>query len=127
VSGRTRADSAPNGERRRHERRGRRAERIAALYLRLRGYRILERRFKVPSGEIDLVARKGKRLAFVEVKMRADLEACEASITPKLRARVRRAAEIWLSRNAAYQEFDLGFDVIFMRPRKWPVYLKDSI
>ena len=42
-------------------------------------------------------------------------------------ARVRRAAEIWLSRNAAYQEFDLGFDVIFMRPRKWPVYLKDSI
>lgn len=127
MSGSGRSHSAPDGERQRHEQRGRRAEWWAALYLTMHGYRIIERRFKVHAGEIDLIARKGRRIAFIEVKMRADRESCEASITPKLRARVRRAAEIWLSRNAAYQEFDLGFDVIFIRPRKWPVYLKDSI
>ncbi len=127
MSGERGFEPSASEARQRHERRGRRAELIAAYYLRFRGYRILERRFKVPAGEIDLIARKGRRLAFVEVKMRADLETCEASITPKLQARVRRAADIWLARNAAYQGHDVSFDIIFIRPRKWPLHLKDSM
>ena len=57
------------------ERRGRRAENLASLYLRLKGWRILARRARVPGGEVDIVARRGRTLAFVEVKARGDEEA----------------------------------------------------
>lgn len=113
--------------RRKHERRGRSAERIAAAYLRLKGFRILDRRFKAATGEIDLIACKRRRIAFIEVKARADLEACEAAITPKLRQRVRRAADVWMAGHLSYRDYDIGFDIIFMRPRSWPVYLKDGL
>lgn len=109
------------------ERRGRWAETIAAAYLRFKGFRILDKRFKVPSGEIDIIAMKGRRIAFIEVKARTDLEACEASITPKLRARVRRAADIWMGKHEAHGGCDMSFDIIFIRPRRWPVYLKDAL
>jgi hypothetical protein len=53
---------------------GRFAEAIAALLLRAKGHRILARRYKTPVGEIDLVALKGRRLAFVEVKQRRTID-----------------------------------------------------
>lgn len=62
-------------ERQRAERRGRRAEKIAAWFLRAKGYAVLARRYKTPVGEIDLVARRGRTLAFVEVKARKEGEA----------------------------------------------------
>lgn len=120
-------DKNQRASRRNSERRGRFAEHIAAAYMRLRGHRILDRRFKAATGEIDLVTRKGRRIAFIEVKARADMAACEASITPKLRSRVRRAADVWMARHEALQNFNVGFDIIFIRPRKWPVYLKDGL
>jgi len=49
---------------------GRKAENYAAFYLRLKGYQILEKRFKTRQGEIDLIARKGGVLVFTEVKKR---------------------------------------------------------
>ena len=58
--------------RRRSERAGRRAEWIGALILTLKGYRILARRFRVHSGEIDLIARRGDVIAFIEVKARSE-------------------------------------------------------
>ena len=59
------------------------AESLVALLLRLKGNRIVARRYKTPVGEIDLVALKGKRLAFVEVKRRKSFEdAAEALPTP---------------------------------------------
>ena len=112
---------------RKKERRGRFAEHIAAAYLRLKGHRILERRFKAATGEIDLIALQGRRIAFIEVKARADLEACEASVTPKLRQRVRRAADAWMAKHSAFHDHDLGFDLVFIRPGRWPVYLKDAL
>ncbi len=116
-----------DGRRQARERRGRSAERIASLFLLINGFRIVERRFKVPVGEIDIVAVKGRRLAFVEVKARADIVACEASITPKLRSRVRRAADVWMASHRRYHDYDQGFDLIFICRRKWPIYLKDGL
>ena len=58
----------PNARRQQAERRGRLAEAKAAMLLRLKGYRISDRRWKSPAGEIDLIARRGSAVAFVEVK-----------------------------------------------------------
>lgn len=114
-------------ERRIRDRRGRRAEWLAALALRLRGYRILGRREKTPLGEIDLVAVRGRRLAFVEVKQRTSREAAEAAVTAAQRARIRRAADLWLARHPSYQSHEIAFDLIFLVGRRWPRHLENAL
>jgi putative endonuclease len=114
-------------ERRARDKRGRRAEWLAAMALRLRGYRILAKREKGPLGEIDLIAVRGRRLVFVEVKQRASQEAAEAAITPAQRARIRRAADIWLARNPEFQSHDLGFDIVFLVARQWPRHIENGL
>ncbi|HEX2841613.1 YraN family protein [Hyphomicrobium sp.] len=121
-----------DGDRRREERqardrRGRQAEWLAALALRLRGYRILARRERTPLGEIDLIAVRGQRLAFVEVKRRATLEAAEASISAAQRTRIRRAASLWLAQNPRYQAHAQGYDLIFLIGRRWPRHLENAL
>lgn len=108
-------------------RRGRRSEWLAALTLQLRGYRILARRERTPLGEIDLIVVRGRRLAFVEVKRRASEEEAKAAITAELRARVRRAASLWLGRHARYQSHDLGFDIVFVTPWRWPRHIENGL
>lgn len=95
------------------------AEMRAAVYLRLKGYRILARRFKTPAGEIDLVARKGGTLVFVEVKLRADEASAMEAIHAKNRQRVWNAAELYLQRHPDYTRLDMRFDaLVFTRARK---------
>lgn len=114
-------------ERRARYRRGRTSEWLAALALGLRGYRILGWRQKTPVGEIDLVAVRGRRLAFVEVKRRATFEAAEASLTDAQRARIRRAAGLWLARHPRYQAHEQGFDIVFLVGRGWPRYIENGL
>jgi putative endonuclease len=114
-------------ERQQRYRTGHTAEFVAAAFLMARGHRILARRFKTPVGEIDLITLKGGRVGFVEVKRRATLAECEASITPKLRQRVRRASDQWLARNTKHQSRDLGFDLLFVLPWQLPVHLRDAL
>jgi Holliday junction resolvase-like predicted endonuclease len=83
-------------ERVRAYRRGRGAETLVALLLRLKGHRIVARRYATPVGEIDLVALKGKRLAFVEVKRRKTADDAAWTVTAKQRRRIVRAAQYWL-------------------------------
>lgn len=116
-----------HAERRARERRGHWAERMASIALMMRGYRILARREKTPLGEIDLIAVRGKRVAFVEVKRRATREAAEASVTAAQRARVRKAASLWLARNSAYQSYRIGFDIVFCIGLRWPQHLEDAL
>ena len=106
--------------RRQAERRGRRAEAWAAWLLRAKGYRILARRYRTPAGEIDLIARRGRQIVFVEVKQRGDEAAAYAAITPRGRQRIARAAAIWLSQHPAAAAFDRRFDVIVALPRRLP-------
>lgn len=106
---------------------GLRAEWMAAVALRLRGYRILARRVKTPLGEIDLVALRGRRIAFVEVKRRATYPECEAAISPELCTRVRRAADLWLAARPRYQSHDQGFDVVFLVPGRWPRHIVNGL
>jgi len=108
--------------RRQAERRGRGAETLACWYLRLHGWRILARRARVPGGEVDIVARRGRTLAFIEVKARATEEA--AAVAPddwRLR-RVAAAAERLAARYMRDGD-DVRIDALFIVPRRWPRHL----
>lgn len=117
----------PSRERQRRNRRGAAAEAIAAVYLMAHGHRILARRFKTPLGEIDLITRKGRRIGFVEVKLRRTRLDCEAAITARLGQRVRRAAGLWQAKQEVFRDFDIGFDLVFIVPWHRPLYLPDAL
>ena len=112
--------------RRRAWRRGRRAEGLAACWLRLKGYRILARGFRVGVGEIDLIARRGRVLALVEVKARARLAAAGESVSRRQRERIGRAAEAFLQRHPRLDKLDLRFDVVLIAPGQWPRHIADA-
>ena len=101
------------------EKRGRGAETLACWWLRLRGWRILARRARVPGGEVDIVARRGRTLAFVEVKARSTDEAAAMSLDAWRLRRVVTAAERLMPR---YQKpgDDIRIDAIFVAPRRLP-------
>lgn len=80
------------------ERRGRRAEMFAAWWLRLKGYRVLARRVRTPVGEVDLVVRRRRTLAFVEVKARPDAGSALGAITQAGKSRISRASNLLLAR-----------------------------
>lgn len=101
------------------ERRGRRGETQAALWLWLTGWRILARRQRVGAGEVDIVARKGRTVVFVEVKWRASGEALDLAIDARRLKRVARAAEALAPRYARAGD-DLRIDVMLLAPGRWP-------
>jgi len=112
--------------RREAQRRGLAGETMAALRLRLCGYRILARRYRTKVGEIDLIACRGGVLAFIEVKRRRDLAAGLEAVTAASRFRIRRAAELFIRRNMALSELTLRFDIIVVTPWAWPRHLADA-
>lgn len=114
-------------ERRLRLRRGRFSEALAAALLVGKGYLILGRRVKTRAGEIDIVAVRGKRLAFVEVKRRASNEEAEAAITVRQAARIRRAADHWLAHRPRYHGYDLCFDVILLVPGRFPRHIANGL
>lgn len=116
-----------NPERLRRYRVGRWSEAAAALLLRAKGYRILARRYRCPVGEIDLIARRGRRLAFVEVKRRRRTEEGLEAITPRLQMRLTRAAEHWLARHAAFRDLDIAVDIIVVTPWRLPLHMPDAL
>jgi putative endonuclease len=119
--------SPPSPDRIARYRRGWLSEWVAAAALLARGYRILGRRVRTPYGEIDLIAVRGRRLAFVEVKRRSTRTEAEAALTSRQAGRMARAAQFWLSRHARYREHDRGFDAILVVPGRLPIYLPDVL
>ena len=104
------------------EKRGRDAETLAAMWLRLHGLRILARRARVPGGEVDIVARRGRTLAFIEVKARATQDAAGFSLDSYRLRRVVTAAERLAPRYMRDGD-DLRIDAIFIVPRHFPRHL----
>lgn len=104
------------------EKRGRGAETLACWYLRLHGWRILARRARVPGGEIDIVARRRRTLAFVEVKARATEESAALALDEWRLRRVAAAAERLAPRYMQPGD-NLRIDALFIIPRRWPRHL----
>ena len=111
---------------RRAERYGRTSEFLAVLALRLRGYRILARRFRSPMGEIDIVARRGRTLAIVEVKARADRDSAVLALTLGRRLRIERAAQALIARHPKLASCDLRFDLMLVGRGRLPQLIEDA-
>lgn len=109
--------------RRRAEEAGRWAERLAALWLMAKGYRLLARRLRTPMGELDLVMARGRVVAFVEVKARPLPTEAVAAISPRQRRRIERAAAWFMARRA---HATARFDVVAISPWRWPRHLKNA-
>jgi len=105
-------------ERKASEKLGRMAEFLAANYLRLKGYHILETRFKTKAGEIDIIARKKDVLIMVEVKARKDLQSAREAITFQSQKRIQSAAKVFIGRRQIYQQMGLRFDAVFLIGRR---------
>lgn len=111
-----------NRRRARAERQGRRGEWLAAWYLRLKGWRIVARRVKSPRGEIDLIARRGRMVAFVEVKWRAGAAELDLAIDEYRLRRVAAAAEAVAARFVGAGD-DQRIDVLLLAPGRWPRHM----
>ena len=107
------------------EKRGRRGEGWAALWLRLHGWRILARRLKTPRGEIDLVARRGRTVAFVEVKWRTTGEGLDTAIDAYRLRRVAAAVEAVAHRHIRPGD-TIRIDVLLLAPRTWPRHIVNA-
>lgn len=112
--------------RRRAERRGRSAEWIAALCLLARGFRPLAMRHRTPLGEIDIIARRGDLVIFVEVKARASEGLALDAVSAATARRIRAASDLWLSRQPDAARLSSRFDIVAVIPWRWPRHFPDA-
>lgn len=103
--------------------RGHSAERLAALALMLKGFRIVTRRYRTRLGEIDLIARRGNLVLIVEVKARATLESAMEAVNRTTMRRIEAATDLWLARQPDRARLSLRFDLIAVLPWRWPVHV----
>lgn len=101
------------------------AEQLVAFLLCLKGYRIHERRFKTPYGEIDLIVSTATTLVFVEVKARPSYADAAHAVTPHQQRRLIRTAQMYLATHPTFR--DVRFDVFLVKPRSLPVHLKNVL
>jgi putative endonuclease len=114
-----------NKKRAAHQR-GHTGESLAALWLRLKGYRILARRLKTHAGEIDLVAAAPfGPVCFVEVKARQAARAAADSVGRAQQTRIARAASLYLASRPALARRGSRFDIVAIAPRALPVHHRD--
>ena len=106
--------------RQRAQRRGRAAEWLCLWHLRLHGWHIVARGWRCPSGEIDILARRGKILAVVEVKSRGEIATAASALAPRQRRRIARAAEAFLLSRPDLAGLDLRFDLMLVAPLRLP-------
>ena len=104
---------------------GKFGEFIARCFLRLKGYRILEKNYvtgrKTTAGEIDIIALKGKTLVFVEVKTRKKLTDALYALSFQQQQRVMRGALCYLKSHKKYARYGMRFDAVFFAP---PLHIK---
>ena len=116
----------PAGKRARSEAYGRNAERVAVAYLRMKGYRILARRFRCPAGEIDIVTKRGGTIIFIEVKARKNTELALEAVTPNQKKRILNAARAWLAQRQLDQNTQCRFDMIALSAYLIPKHIVNA-
>lgn len=112
-------------DRRAAEAAGRRGERLAAWWLRLKGWRVVAQRVRTPAGEVDLVAKRAGLVAFVEVKTRQRAADLDFAIDQRRLSRVTAAAELLMPVYATDGE-DIRVDVILLAPGERPRHIENA-
>lgn len=102
------------------------AEATAALLLMAKGFRLLARRYRTPLGEIDLIAKRGRRIIFVEVKARPTFDEALDAVGPASERRITDAADLWLARHPEAAGLDLRYDMILLAPWRLPRHVADA-
>jgi putative endonuclease len=102
------------------------AEAVAAFWLRARLYRIIEQNYRVKGGEVDIIARRGATIVFVEVKARGALEDAAIAITPQKQRRISRAANRWVATHPWAAACTLRADAVFIAPGRLPWHLENA-
>ena len=123
-SGKSRSGKSSTGRAAFH--RGHGAERRAAWWLRLKFYRILAINWRSPAGEIDLIARRGGVLAFIEVKQRIDSDTAMLSLAPAQMRRLARAAALFAAQRPELAGCTMRFDLMAFGRLGRPVHMKDA-
>jgi putative endonuclease len=118
--------SSQRARRQQARRRGRLAEMLCRWHLRLRGWHIVASRWRCPSGEIDILARRGGVLAVIEVKSRSDLGSAATAILPRQRRRIARAASAFLVTRPDLAALAPRFDVMLVARFRPPRHLPDA-
>jgi putative endonuclease len=118
--------SSRSKTRQRNERRGRWAEGLAVLALRLKGYRLLARRFKSGPGEVDLIMRRGDVTAFIEVKVRSTVDLAIEAVTDFQTRRIAAAARLWMAKDRKAALGICRFDIVAVSPYQWPKHIPNA-
>ena len=105
---------------------GRLSEYYAAVYLMFRGYRIAAMRFRVKAGEVDIIARKGNLVAFVEVKARRITGDAVFAVDPATQRRIRNASLAWIARQPDAASLAYRYDIVAVTPRSRPQHFSDA-
>ena len=121
-----RAAAAMKDRRQRAQSRGHWAEELALWSLRLKGYRLLARRFKSKTGEVDLIMRRGETTAFIEVKQRASRDLALESVTAHQARRIGAAAAAWMARDQLAAQQFCRFDIVAVTPYQWPQHIENA-
>lgn len=113
-------------DRRGAERHGHAAEAAALLLLMAKFYRPIARRHRTPLGEIDLIVKRGRTLAFVEVKARASEAEALDSLGRVSERRIVAAADLWLARHPAASGLDIRYDMVVVTRGRLPRHIPDA-
>lgn len=105
--------------------RGYLGECIATILLWCKGYHILKHRYKWKGGEIDIIAKRGKKISFVEVKTRKNEEKCYIAITPQQLHRIQKTSQVFLKHHPKYLNCDLSYDVILVADWHLPNHIEN--
>lgn len=102
------------------------AEIIALVFLKIKFYKIVECRYRSHAGEIDIIAKRGKYIVFIEVKARKNSSHIFDVLSSKQQLRIRNSAEFFLSRNKKFQNLQPRFDLITISPKHGLTHLKNG-
>lgn len=89
----------------------------------VKGFRIVAKRYRTPLGEVDLIARRGNLVLFVEVKARPTLMEAMDAVAHQSQRRIEAAADLWFTRQPDHARLSLRFDLVAVLPRRWPVHV----
>ena len=110
--------------------RGHFAEKIACLYLMMKGWWPVKMNYVVGrgtgAGEVDLILVRGKTLVFVEVKYRPTLVQAMEAITVQNQIRVAKSSAVFLQKNPKYKDYQVRYDAVLLAPKKWPKHLQNA-